>query len=137
MSWLSGVFGILLITILAIWAHPPTWHRMALDKAAEKNVSVKWKIMEAWKATIAVDTKLHEYYIDRLNNPEKQRAERIMGSAHDSVNDCVEKFYQGLTMERFQDCMHHVVSLHFTRLENVKKNTEPVDSGASRLKIGY
>ncbi|KAH8313335.1 hypothetical protein KR067_004297 [Drosophila pandora] len=140
MSWLSIVFCTFCLALLVIWASPPQWDRVALDMAAEKNVTTRWRIQEAWKATVASETQLHEYY-NELTNLEKEKSERIMKHAHAEVNRCVYEFYMGSTMERFTDCVRHVTSLHLTRLKNIRTATNHTEeraiSGASRLKIWH
>lgn len=140
MSLLSVIFFTFFLSFLVIWAAPPQWDRLALDMAAEKNVTTRWRIQEAWKATIASDTQLHEYY-NIMTNIEKEKSEHIMKHAHDEVNRCVYEFYMGSPMERFSDCVRHVTSLHLTRLKNIRKasnhTVERAISGASRLKIWH
>ncbi|KAH8276306.1 hypothetical protein KR026_010321 [Drosophila bipectinata] len=140
MSWLSLICFTSFMTFLVIWASPPQWDRLALEMAAEKNITTEWRIQEAWKATIASDTQLHEYY-NEMKNTEKEKAERVLRHAYDEVNRCVYEFYMGWPMERFTDCMRHATSIHLTRLKNIRKATDYLAkraaSGASRLKIWH
>ncbi|KAH8280142.1 hypothetical protein KR018_010676 [Drosophila ironensis] len=141
MSWLS-VQGIILLplAILVTWALPPMWDNLPLNLSEDYNVTNQWRIDEAWKATISVDIQLHEFYYKELNNRAKDHAKHIMKSANDEVNKCVSFFYTGSTLERFLDCMRHVLSRHMTQMSNLKANSnvkEAMVNGGSRLKIWH
>ncbi|KAH8344448.1 hypothetical protein KR084_012158 [Drosophila pseudotakahashii] len=140
MSWLSTAFGFfcVLTFLLATWASVhPRWERMASDVATEMNFTDEARIEEAKKGAINVDKQVHSYYHSQLANKKKSDASGVMDSAYTETTVCIRKYYEGEQLERFKDCIRHVINLHLGRLKSYNKIGEGAQaaSGASRLQI--
>ncbi|XP_017041023.1 uncharacterized protein LOC108087948 [Drosophila ficusphila] len=140
MSWLSKIFGLIFIGLFIVFvAAHPRWEQLARVVAERMNVSEEYRIQEAWKAVISVDTQLHEYFHRKLGNDRKTEANDILNSAYAETNACVREFYAGGLEDRFRDCIRHVTHLHMDRLKSQRDKNYGVQqaSGASRLKIWH
>lgn len=138
MSWLSAIFGLILLTLVAILAHRPHWDSVAQDLAHKTNDTKldQRRIDEAAKATLKVDSMLHEYFFNEMKNTDERVGKKILESALEQVVNCIEEFYaEFLLSQVFQDCMEHVSSIHLNRMKNQNKIEKAGKSGASRLKI--
>ncbi|XP_017112060.1 uncharacterized protein LOC108135737 [Drosophila elegans] len=139
MSWLSISFGLLLFTfLLTIWAVNPRWQSMAYDVAKEMNVTDELRVREAWKSAISVGMQLEHYFHRKLDKDKKTGALGVLDSAYTDAIVCIRSYYEGHQMERFKDCIRHVLELHMARLQSHSDKFYGVrSSGASRLQIWH
>ncbi|XP_016997227.3 uncharacterized protein [Drosophila takahashii] len=140
MSWLSTTFGFFcfLTFLLATWASVhPRWEQMASDVASETNFTNAARIEEARKEAMSVDKQVHLYYHSKLPNKKKSDASGVIESVYIETTVCIRKYYEGEQLERFRDCIRHVINLHLDRLKVYNKIGEgsQAANGASRLKI--
>lgn len=139
MSWLSTIFGIILITLLCtLWiAAHPRWEQMAKAVASKMNYDDQHRIHTASRAAKNVDAQIHDFYV-KLENQKKVAAREVLDSAYTETTKCIEVFYSGELEQTFKDCIEHVTRLHMERLRSLLQiTTKRQASGASRLKIWH
>ncbi|KAI8046644.1 hypothetical protein M5D96_002857 [Drosophila gunungcola] len=111
---------------------------MAYDVAKEMNVTDESRVQEAWKSAISVGMQLDYYFYRKLGKDKKTGALGVLDSAYTDAIVCIRSYYEGVQMERFKDCIRHVLELHMARLQSHSdKFSEARSSGASRLQIWH